>query len=117
MQLGNFIFPGIVFSLLGVLIGVSALMIADLTRRSLDTGARLAWLVLLLFVPGLGLLTYFLTMVSPGLAVPDEMRARAGRTLTTRRVRRALLLSGVVLGLLFAVMVTPYSIEVVRDVQ
>lgn len=111
MQLQNLIAPVILFSVLGAALGLWILMLIDVGQRSLSFGARLAWLALLIFAPLLGLFVYYFTIVKPGSGVPEHLSGRSGRTLISNRGQVVALLSGVVLGIVYALSVTPVSIE------
>ena len=88
----------IYFAPIGVGIGLWFLTLVDLGRREMTTGARLAWTLLLLFVPVLGLIVYYLTIVKPGIGVSGEFTPQAGSLLTTKRGKLIAVLGGIGLG-------------------
>lgn len=113
MGLQNLIVALIFAALFGVLLGLWLIMATDLTWRELNTWARLAWWALLIFVPGLGLLVYYFTVVNSNIGVPVHLDTHAGGLLVTNRSQVILLLAAIALLVLIALMVTPGSFEVV----
>ena len=112
MGLGNLTTPLIFGALVGTLAGLWLIMATDLSRRELSTGARLAWWVLLIFAPGLGLLVYYFTVVSPGIGRPSGLSSQAGGLLVSNRGQTLLFLAAIGSFALLVLMVTPVSFEI-----
>lgn len=102
--------------LLGALAGLWVLLVADLTRREMNTGARLAWLLLLLFAPILGFFIYYFTVVTPGIGVPKGANVQSGGLLVSNRGQVTFIAVSVLLAISLALLITPVSIELTPTV-
>jgi len=100
------------FALIGAVLGLWILMLVDLGRRDISSGARVVWFVLLIFAPVVGLVVYYLAVVKRGVGVSDAFRAQAGQTLITAKGRRVTVLSVLCLSVVLAFFLAPASIEV-----